>query len=108
MSDLQMWSLLVGILAPPVYAVIQQPRWKPPVRAGMTVVLVLFTATGTAYFQHDFTGKGIVSSALLVFVAAVSSYIGFWKKTGIAPAIERTTSGQPTTPAATPEARGDA
>lgn len=108
MTDLQMWSLLVGFVAPLAFAVIQQPRWHPPLRAAMTVLLVLITAAGTAYFTGDLNGRSFISSALLVFVSAITSYQGLWRKTGIAPAIERSTSGEPTTPAETPEAQGTA
>ncbi len=107
MTDLQMWSLIVGVLAPLVYAIVQQPKWPRPVRAIVMVLLTVLVGGGTAYFNGDFNGRSIVSSVLLVFVSAITAYHGLWKPTGVAPAIERTTSGAPTSPAATPEAQGN-
>lgn len=106
MTDLEMWSLIIGVVAPLVYAIVQQPKWRPWLRALVTILLTLLVAAGTAYFNHDFDGRSWLSSVLLVFVAAITSYHGLWKPTGIAPAIERTTSGAPTAPQDTPEAEG--
>jgi hypothetical protein len=91
-NDLQNWSLLVGVVAPLAVAIIQQPGWRPAMRAVVTVLCCLLLAAGTAYFTGAFNGRGYLSALLLVFVGAITAYKGLWKPTGIAPAIETKTS----------------
>jgi len=92
-----MWSALVGGVAPLVVAVVQQPSWGRPVRAVVTLVLCLLFGAGTAYFNDQFNGRAIISSVLVVLFAAWTSYLGLWKPTRVAPAIEATTSPAATT-----------
>lgn len=103
MTNLEMWSLLVGIAAPVVLAIVQQPSWTRPMRAAVTFLLCLLLGAGTAYFNGDLSGKTWVSCTLLILVATYSSYVALWKPTKIAPAIESSTSPgmnmPPTTPA---------
>lgn len=92
MTDLQMWSFLVGALAPLLIAVLQQPTWGRPLRALVGLVVIVLLALGTCYFQGDFEGRSIVSSLLVLLVTAYASYGHFWKPTGIAPGLESATS----------------
>lgn len=92
MSDLERWSLLVGILSPLLISVIQQPGWRRPLRAIVGLIMCVLIALGTAYFNGDFHERGIVSSLLLIFLAAMTAYRNLWRPTGIAPAIETATS----------------
>jgi hypothetical protein len=87
-----MWSLIVAFITPPVLAIIQQPTWTQPVRAGVMFVFAIILGLGTAYFTDSFNGEDIVTSVLIVLVAAISAYKGFWQPTGIAPKIETATS----------------
>ncbi len=92
MSDLQMWSLLVGVAAPLLVAVVQQPGWTRPVRAVVGLIIFLLLGLGTAYFEGALTGRSWISSALIIFVAANTAYRNLWKPTRVAPAIEQATS----------------
>lgn len=87
-----MWALIVGFFAPPVISVIQQQKWPNAVRAVVTFLLALVAGAGTAYFQGDLTGRRWVEASLIVLVAAISTYHGFWKQTGISTKIEAATS----------------
>lgn len=87
-----MWSLLVGIAAPLLVAVIQQPSWTRPVRAVVGVIAFLLLGVGTAYFEGELTGRSWISSALIIFVAANTAYRNLWKPTRVAPVIEMKTS----------------
>lgn len=91
MTNLAMWATIVGFLAPPVIAIIQQSKWSNRVRAVVTFLLALVAGAGTAYFQGDLTGKRFVEAAMIVFVAAIAAFYGFWKPTGVAPKVEETT-----------------
>lgn len=92
MSDLEMYSLLVGFFLPLGISVVQQPRWPDGLRAVCTFVLCAVAGLGTAYFQGDLTGRRVISAVLLVLVAALTSYRNFWKPTRLAPALEAATS----------------
>jgi len=92
MTDLMMWSLIVGFFMPPVQAVIQQTHWSSRVRAGVNFVACFVAGTGVAFFQGDFTGRRVVGSVLVVLVTTIAVYKGTWKPTGVAPAIEAATS----------------
>ena len=100
MTNLVMWSLVVGFFMPPIQAVIQQTNWSDKVRAAVNFVACVVAGAGVAFFQGDFTGRRFVESALVVLVTAISVYKGTWKPTGIAPAIEKKTSPNnvPSTP----------
>ena len=77
---------------PPAIAVIQRRKWSDRVRASLTFVVALIAGAGTAIFQGELTGRRFVESALLILVAGISTYHGFWKPTGVAPTIEEVTS----------------
>lgn len=94
MTQLQMWSLIVGTLMPPLMAIIQQPKWSQPLRSLVMVGSSILVGAGTAFFEdgQNFHGKTILQSVLVVAVAAIATYHGFWKPTGIAPKIETATA----------------
>lgn len=91
-SDLAMWSLIVGFLLPPALAVVQQTPWSSGLKAVVAFAASAVAGAGTAYFAADLTGRSFVSSALVVLVAAISTYHGFWKPTKVGPRIEEVTN----------------
>jgi hypothetical protein len=93
LTDAGMWALIVAFASPLVLAIVQQPRWSAAVRAVVTVLFSALAGTLTAYFAGAFTGRNVVSTILLVLVATIVFYKGFWKPTGVAPGIESATSG---------------
>lgn len=98
MTDLQMWSLLVGFFLPPALAVIQQPGWSDRFRTVVAFLACCVAGAGTAYFQDDWHGRPVTSAILVTLVTSLATYRNFWKTTGVAPKIEFATSGasQPT------------
>lgn len=100
MTDLEMWTLLVGALLPALIAVIQQPQWSCRLRAVVTVVACLVAGGGTAGLDGQLTGRSVVTSVLTVLVTALATYHGFWKPSGIAAAVEGLTSSADVTPPA--------
>ena len=89
-----MWSLIVGALAPPLVAVIQQPRWADWQRTLATVALCIVAGLGTCWFTGEFTSRDIISSCLVVIVAALATYRSLWKSARVAPLVERATSSR--------------
>lgn len=96
MTNLQMWSLLVGFLAPLLIAAVQQPKWTSKTRAIVQVLSSLVIGAGTALFNGQLDSvKNTTSAILVVLVASMSSYESVWKKTGWTAAIEAKTSPAP-------------
>lgn len=92
MQNAEMWALIVGFVIPPLLAIVQQPTWSSTMRSIVMLATALVAGAGTAYFAGVFTSSDIVTSVLIVLVTGMSTYQGFWKKTGIAPKIEAATS----------------
>jgi hypothetical protein len=92
MDDLTMWSLLVGVLLPPLVAVVNREHWMAAVKGLVTVGSSIAAGGVTAYLGGALTGGTWLHAALVVAVAAVGSYHAWWKPTDIAPAIEEATT----------------
>jgi peptidoglycan/LPS O-acetylase OafA/YrhL len=93
MTALQMWSLIIGALAPIVIAWVQQPKWAEWLRAVVTVVFCLIVGSVNVWLNGDFAkASDWVAAVGLIFMAAITAYKGFWKPTGIAPKMEAATS----------------
>lgn len=94
MSDLELWSLLVGALLPPLVAVVQQPRWPNWFRAVVGVIASIIAGAITTYlvFEDALWEQGMLHAILLVGVASWASYRNFWQPTNVAPTIEAKTT----------------
>lgn len=92
-TNLQMWLLVVGFLNPLALSVINQPSWSNTLRSVLAFVWSAITAAATLYFtDHTVFSRGLITAGLLVFVTTIATYRGFWKTSGVAPAIEVKTS----------------
>ena len=87
-----LWALAVGFFSPPVISTIQQSRWSARTQSLVAFGFYLVVAAVTAYVLGLFAIGDVFRLALLVFLAAGTSYKTLWKPTGISPAIERVTS----------------
>lgn len=92
MTDLEMWSLVVGFFLPMVIAVVQQPRFPQPVRALITFLACMVASGVTIWLQGEVEFERWVESGLLILVSTIATYKGLWKPVGLAPEIERATS----------------
>lgn len=99
LSNLAMWTLILGFISPPVLAFIQQPGWSDKTRSLVAFIFSALVALGTLVFDEQLGFKAAldldnyVTALLLVFVTTISTYRNFWKPNGVAPAIEYSTSG---------------
>lgn len=93
MTELQAWSFLVGFLMPLLTAVVQQPGWSAKLRAWVGVAASGVAGLVTVALQHGIHLDGhLMASMATVVVASQSTYMAFWKKTGITSAVETATS----------------
>jgi len=94
MSNAAMWALIVGFFLPHLLSVVQQPGWSKGLQSVITFAGSVAAAVGTVLIQNNgWNWHDWVSSTLLILVTAIATYHGLWKPTGIAPAIEKSTSG---------------
>lgn len=91
MSNLTLWASIVAFFVPVVLSLLNQSKWSPQFKAVVFFVVSLVAAAGTAYFQGDLTGKRWVEAALIIIAAGAAFYHGWWKPSGIAPGLERST-----------------
>ncbi len=92
LDNATLWALAVGFFSPPVISIIQQSRWSARAQSLVAFGFYLVVAAVTAYVAGLFTTGDILRLALLVFLAAGTSYKTLWKPTGVSPAIEAATS----------------
>lgn len=91
-SNAILYSGLVGFFLPLAIAVVIQQSWPSNAKAATAFGCCLLASIGTAYFGGLLDYTDVARCFLVVFTLAVSSYIGLWKPSGVAPTIERVTS----------------
>lgn len=108
MNNAEMWSLIVGFVAPMVIAVLQRPTFPRQLRAVVTVAFCIVVGFVTVLVTGQLTGKTLTASILIVLVTAMVTYEHLWKATGIAPLVEKATSPPPRRPSPGPYQPGHA
>lgn len=91
--DVGLATLAAGVLIPIVVNIVTKEVASGAVKS--VLLLVLSAVAGLATVA--ISGGGVVTDAALAnavvtFVIAVASYYGFWKPTGVAPALAEKTS----------------
>lgn len=92
LTDLDLWSALVGIGMPPLVAVAVSSRWQPWQRGVMAVVMCVVAGMITTWIAGDLTGVTPIRAVLVVAWAAFGSYRTWWHTTGITKKIEDKTT----------------
>lgn len=100
MSDLELWSVVVGVILPGLVAIVNRSAWVGWVKGLIALVSSLLAAVGTAWLHGELTGASFtpgtwLHSALFIVVATFGSYQVLWRPTGWGPAIERATEPGP-------------
>lgn len=93
---------LLGVLTPPLTAVVQQPKWTPRTRSIVALIVAAVLGTAATIAQGVFrVGVGadgrvdwasLIATITAVYVASQAAYQALWKPTGVAPAVEVRTS----------------
>jgi len=92
-SDAQLYAAVVGFFLPLAISVIQRQKFSTALQAVLGFLCVAAASAGTTYFTDGFDGGNYVHALLIVFVATITAYHGFWKPTGVAPKVEKKTGG---------------
>lgn len=86
------YLLLTGTVLPLVIALVNQRKWSSGAKAVIAAVVCLGGAVAVCLHAGAVDPKDIAGAAIIVITVAKALYEGFWKPTGIAPAIEGATS----------------
>lgn len=92
MTDLDMWSGIVGFAVPPLVAVFVQSSWAPWARAVFAFAVCMFFGGVTAALTGYLAGVAPARAALVVLFSALTFYRTFWHPSQIAPMIEKKTN----------------
>lgn len=92
MTDLDMWSGIVGFAVPPLVAVFVQSAWPSWARALFAFAVCLIGGGVTAALTGYLHGMSPARSALVVLFSALTFYRVFWHPSTIAPRIEAATN----------------
>lgn len=87
MGDSAMLALIVGFLSPIVLNFIVKATWPSWAKSLVAFGWSIIIGGLTAWFAGAFTGLSIVSTILLVFVMAITTYQLFWRQ--VAPNMQR-------------------
>jgi ABC-type xylose transport system permease subunit len=95
LSDLDLWSGLVGFLMPALIAALVQSHWSSQVKGAATVGVCIVGGGVTAWLTGYLHGITVIRAILVVLGAALVFYQIFWKPSKIAPSIEKATDLAP-------------
>ncbi|NAZ73837.1 hypothetical protein GTQ99_00130 [Kineococcus sp. T13] len=87
--------MAVALLLPLVTGVVTKLRAGSAIKAVSTAVLSVVTGIVSTALASPAAGIPVVETAyaiLFAFVSATASYYGFWKPTGVAPAVQKATA----------------
>ena len=88
--------LALGTLLPLLTSIVNQPRWSAKTRTVMSVAVSTLAGLVAYVTQFGFeltSVSTIVTFVVGVILASATAYRNLWKPTGVAPAIEASTSG---------------
>jgi peptidoglycan/LPS O-acetylase OafA/YrhL len=92
-----LWGLVVGLVTPPIVAIIQKPGWSSRTRSLVGVGVALVFAVGTCWVDGSIGhGQTLITTFGAVLVASQTTYRELWSKIGATQAIEKATSGATT------------
>jgi hypothetical protein len=79
-------SAIVGALLPIVVSIVKKEAWSTQIKRVITIVLAMIAAvvtTGVAEGWTELSFANLTASATLIFVAANTTYNGFWSDTTV-------------------------
>ena len=90
-QDIQLLTVLTGVIVPLLVGLVTKSSASSGLKAFVNLIL---TAIGTALAQvipATFEWKSFFISWLIAFAVSAGTYYGFYKPTGIAPAVNQST-----------------
>ena len=84
--------IIVGILLPPLQALVNQYGWTPTIKAFATIAVSAAVGALVGWFEGVDTREGWVATLVAVYAAGQLGYFGIWRPSGAANALEKATS----------------
>lgn len=83
MSAAQMWALVIGMVLPPVVALVQRDTFPSPVKVAIMLAVAVVDGLGSAYFTGQFHGATPLTAILVAAVAIGTAYQSIWRPLGV-------------------------
>ncbi len=85
------WPLILGVLAPLITALVQQPKWSSNVRRAVAVAVAVVLGALASYVDGTLSLNGdLLGAVATVLIASQATYNTLWRHA--APALEAATS----------------
>ena len=92
LTDLDLWSALVGVGMPPLVALVVSSHWRPAARAVTAAAVCVAAGLITTWLAGGLHGVTPVRAVLVVAMATFGSYRTWWHGSRITAWIEQKTS----------------
>ena len=80
---------ILGMIAPPILSIINRVRWQAHEKALISAAFAIALGIFAAWYDDALTREGLASSCIAVYTWLQVTYHGFFKPTGLSPAIEK-------------------
>jgi len=91
-SDTQMIGIVGGVLVPIIVGIIAKLNAPSGLKAILNAALSALTSVLAQIIPGSFQWRPFIVTWALTWVVSVATYYGLWKPTGIAPAVQNSTS----------------
>ena len=91
--NFEMWTLIIGILLPLVISIMVKPDWPPLRKYWVAFLLCLGAAFGDVWYSGAFSLVDIGETILKMIFLCFTSYLAFWRPSGIAETVEKRVLG---------------
>lgn len=88
----QAWGLILGVIAPLLISVVQQPKFTGATRSVIAVAAAAVIGVLTVLSTGDFDPSNLLTTFAVTLVASHAAYESFYKPTGLADVVEFKTS----------------
>jgi hypothetical protein len=88
--DFMAVSAVVGVLLPIIVSVVKKEAWSTQLKRVITIVLAVAAAivtTGVSQGWTELTFANLMAASTVIFVAANTTYQGFWSDTTVDKAL---------------------
>lgn len=88
-----LWGIVVGVITPPLVAIVQQPHWSTQLRTVVGVAIAVGFAAITCWVDGTIGhGQTLIATIGTVLVGAQATYRELWSKVGVTQKIEGATA----------------
>lgn len=90
-TSIDQWTAIVGIFLPLLIATVNRTMWSSTAKSYGALAVCLAASAIEVVVKGQFDVAHWGANLLTMFTLSITTYYGFWKPTGIAPALEQKT-----------------